>query len=180
MVADGSGVSDKGAMHISHQQEEFSRAFVHAVASCAGFRVQPGALPDDDSIDLTLCGRGPSGQVRSPKLDVQLKCLLGPSPTADFAYPLKVKNYNDLCPPLAECSAPRILVVVVAPTAPGDWAVQTAEALLLRHRAFWACLHGAPPSMNAATVSVPIRLTSGFTPSALVEIMARVGRREQP
>lgn len=173
-------MSDNGAMHITHQQEEFSRAFVHAVASCAGFRVQPGPMPDDDSIDLTVCGRGPSGQVRSPKLDVQLKCILGSPPAADFRYKLKAKNYDDLCPPMAECSAPRILVVVVAPPEPGDWAVQTAEALLLRHRAFWTCLHGAPPSTNTTSVSVPLRVQDGFTPSALAEIMARVGRREQP
>lgn len=164
--------------YITHRQEEFSRAFVHAVISSAGLRLQPGAMPDDDSVDLTICARGPSGRVRSPKLDVQLKCMRGPMPEADFSYPLEVKNYNDLCPPMAEFAVPRVLVLVAVPRDPTAWSRQTPIALLLRHRAFWTCLHGLPPSTNTTTVSVAISLAQTFTPTSLSQLMERVGRRE--
>lgn len=86
-------------MYITHQQEEFSRAFVHAVASAAGFKVQPGATPDDDSVDLSISARGPFGRVRSPKVDVQAKCwMVEPGEAESLSYPLKTKNYDDLRP----------------------------------------------------------------------------------
>lgn len=65
-------------LHLSHQQEAFSRAYVRAVAAAAGFRVQDGPEPDDDSIDITISARGPGSTLRSPKVDLQLKCRLGP------------------------------------------------------------------------------------------------------
>ncbi|GMV38308.1 MAG: hypothetical protein AMXMBFR64_00240 [Myxococcales bacterium] len=97
-------------MFLAHQQEEFSRACVHAVASAVGFKVQAGASPDDDSVDLTISDRGLRGAVRSPKIDVQLKCLMGGVRGADLPYPLKRKNYDDRCPPRVDFQVPRVLV----------------------------------------------------------------------
>lgn len=84
-------------MHVSHRQEAFSVAYVRAVAAVAGFRVQEGPLPDDDSVDLTVTARGPGGTIRSPCLDLQLKCRLGrPDDEPEWSYDLKAKNYDDL------------------------------------------------------------------------------------
>lgn len=40
-------------MHISQQQEQFSRAYVHAIASVAGFTLYIPQV-DDDSVDLGI------------------------------------------------------------------------------------------------------------------------------
>ncbi len=83
-------------MTIKMQMEEFSRAYVKAVAACAGFATSVPSV-DDDSVDVNLHQRGGGGTVRSPKLDLQLKCTAGPSPVEDtFSHSLKLKNYDDL------------------------------------------------------------------------------------
>ena len=167
-------------MHISGQQEEFSRAFVAAIVHAANFKIQPPSTPDDDSVDFSICARGKMGLIRSPRIDVQLKCQMGPVPVADFSFELKHKNYEDLSPPLSEFQIPRILLIVIVPPVPQDWIEERPDMLLLRHRAFWVCLHGAPSSANLRTDSVRIPVTNDFTRDALVAMMGRVGQKGQP
>jgi hypothetical protein len=93
-------------------QEQFSKAFVMAVASLAGCAAAE-PRPDDDSIDWTLfCRLTP----RRPKLDLQVKSLSRPSfVESSIHFPLKRKNYDELIP--TELLAPRLLVLVVVPAA---------------------------------------------------------------
>lgn len=87
-------------MHITMQQEQFSRAWVRALAAVAGYNITSCEV-DDDSIDLGLAGNRKDGvHVRAPKLESQLKCQSnddgsGPS----LSYALKMKNYDDLRDP---------------------------------------------------------------------------------
>lgn len=166
-------------MYVTHQQEAFSRAFVAAIASAAGFKVGPGGEPDDDSVDLVIGATGPVGRMRSPKLEVQLKSKLGAVPVTGFSYDLKAKNYADLSGPLVEYQAPRILIVVFMPEDVQQWAEQE-EALILRHRAIWTCLHDSPPSQNLATVRIRLAVENVFTPEGLKGMMERVGAGERP
>lgn len=166
-------------MHISHRQEAFSRAYVRAVAAAAGFRVQAGADPDDDSIDVTLAARGPGGTVRSPKLDVQLKCQLGrPDAEPTWPYDLKVKNYNDLRH--SDFQVPRILVVVAVPDDPAQWVEQDEERLLMRHCGWWVSLRGEPATTNTTTVRVQIPRVQCFDVAGLTALMDRLGQGGTP
>src|ERR1035438_9530389 len=95
-----SRVLERGArrVDINQKKEQYSNAFVHAAAAVAGFATSKPSV-DDDSIDWTISQRGGGGTLRSPKLDVQLKC----TEVANFnerclKYPLPVKNYNELRP----------------------------------------------------------------------------------
>jgi hypothetical protein len=166
--------------HITHRQEEFSRAYVHAIASAAGLKVQPGATPDDDSVDLTISARGPRGLVRSPRVDVQLKCWIGQVEGDALSYALKLKNYEDLRPPMAEFQVPRILVLVAVPQDPGEWATHTSDSLILRYRAYWTCLHGEPETANTTVVTVKIPAANELTTAWLSAMMARVGQGGRP
>jgi hypothetical protein len=142
--------------------------------------VQPGATPDDDSVDVTIASRGGGGSVRSPKVDVQLKCHMGQLSGDPFSYALKLKNYEDLSPPMTEFQVPRILVVVIVPDDVGAWATHTPESLILQHCAYWVCLHGGPPTDNETSVTIRIPRSNTFTKDALTTMMHRVASGGQP
>lgn len=164
--------------HESWQQEQFSRAYVAAVAAVAGYAVNPIAV-DIDGIDLTISSRGGGGVVRSPKLDVQIKSETSGKPgKLPWKYPLKVKNYDDLRP--EDVSTPRILVVVAMPKDASDWLRQTPSELCLRHCAYWTSLRGEPATKNTATVTVSLPKNQKFSPQALGTIMMRIGQGQLP
>ncbi len=84
-------------------QEQFSKAFILAIAALAGCGAA-APEPDIDSIDWTLSCRLP----RRPKLDLQVKSTrTAPEGGDHVAYKLKRKNYDDLS--LPELLAPRLL-----------------------------------------------------------------------
>ena len=83
-------------MNLEMQKEQFSRAYVQAIAATAGFAWSTMSV-DDDSIDLTLHQRRGRGLISSPRIDLQLKCTAAETPIAEhFSFKLKMKNYDDL------------------------------------------------------------------------------------
>jgi hypothetical protein len=162
-------------MNITQQQEEFSDAFVLAIAAAVGCTTAKPAV-DDDSVDWTLsCRLKP----RRPKLDLQLKSWTNPALTGGaLSYPLKLKNYDDLRS--TELSVPRILVLVTLPPSLDDWVKLTQDELILRHSAYWTCLQGLGPSTNASTVNVNIPTTNLFDCSGLSGIMNRLNAGGKP
>jgi hypothetical protein len=82
-------------MHVTMQQEQFSRAWVRALAAVAGYNITQCEV-DDDSIDLGLTGNRKVGvHVRAPKLEFQLTCCSNDDERGThLSYPLKVKNYD--------------------------------------------------------------------------------------
>lgn len=171
----------QGATFITHRQEEFSKAFLGAIVTAAGFKFGSALLPDNDSVDVVIGASGPLGLVRSPRIDVQLKCMRGPAPSGDtFAFELPVKNYNDLCPPRSEFDSPRMLVVVRVPENPSEWLVSVADATEIRYRAFWLGLHGEPPSANQRSVRVRVPLRQELTPERLQALMERIAHGGEP
>lgn len=159
-------------MDINAQKEQFSRAYVQAVAAVAGFAWSEPSV-DDDSIDLTLSDRGGGGTIRSPKLDLQLKCHAHPAPTEPtISYPVKIKNYDDLRDDTV--MVPRILVVVLVPDQLADWMNHTETALALRRCGYWISLRGLPTTTNTTTVSVTMNRTSQFSVDGLTQIMQRI------
>jgi hypothetical protein len=166
-------------MYLTQCQEAFSLAYVRAVAATAGFRVQDGAQPDDDSVDLTIAARGPGGTVRSPKLDLQLKCQRGrPANAPTWPYDLKAKNYEDLRH--TDLQVPRILVVVAVPDDVTTWLDQDEERMLMRHCGWWMSLRGMPASANEATVRVQVPRAQRFDVAGLTAIMDQLGHGGVP
>ena len=54
-------------MDLDMQKEQFSRAYVQAVAACAGFAFSIPSV-DDDSVDMSIHQTGGGGTIRSPRL----------------------------------------------------------------------------------------------------------------
>jgi hypothetical protein len=160
---------------LNEQKQQFSAAYLRAVAAAAGFAV---AVPetDDDSVDLTILSRLP----RRPRIDVQLKC------TADrnwldkdhVPFSLKLKNYDDLR--VEDVAAPRLLVVVSVPDECGSWLAAAEEQTLLRYCGYWHSLRGMPPTSNEAGVTVHVPRTNSMSPEALKAMMVRVSEGGLP
>jgi hypothetical protein len=160
-------------MHIDQRKEQFSRAYVRAVAAVAGFTISEPEV-DDDSVDLTLSVRGLRGTIRSPKLDAQLKC----THVADFSavalrYPLKRKNYDDLIP--TDVQVPRILIVVLVPSDIANWLEQDHPQMTMRNCGYWVSLRGQAPSTNDTSVTVALPIAQTFNVDQLTNMMARIG-----
>ena len=167
-------------MHITQQQEQFSVAYVHAIASAAGYGLSKPYV-DDDSIDLSIHQRGRSGTIRSPRLDLQLKCLLRDQEinSEGIKYALKRKNYDDLIP--TDFTTPRILVILVAPCLPNDWVSQQSDrATILKYCAYWLSLRGMEPTTNSTNKTVYIPQKNRFTVDKLSELMQIVGSGGEP
>ncbi|MBF0628148.1 MAG: DUF4365 domain-containing protein [Magnetococcales bacterium] len=161
-------------MDLNLQKEKFSEAYVRAVAAVAGFGVSRPEV-DDDSVDLTIAARGGNGSVRSPRLDIQLKCTANAPINGDeaFSFPLKIKNYDDLRD--EQVMVPRVLVVVRVPDDLAHWAEATEEQLLLRYCGYWISLRGEPATDNFTNKTVAVPRHQMFTVDALKALMTRIG-----
>lgn len=163
-------------MHEDQQKEQFSNAYVRAVAAAA---YKPEV--DDDSVDWGIGARGAGGTVRSPKVELQLKSTSQDVIKADhLAYPLKRKNFDELR--FDDYQVPRILVVVVVPDDVAFWLTQSEDALALRHCGYWLSIRGRPVSTNADEVPVTVHLprTQVFSVVDLTAMMDRVGEGGLP
>jgi len=165
-------------MDLSQQKEQFSFAYVRAVAAVAGFGVSEPSV-DDDSIDLQIASRSTAGTIKRPRLELQVKCTAQDRLEDDeFSYALKIKNYNDLRDP--EVLVPRILVIVRVPSELEEWVAVSDEQLTVRRCGYWASLRGMAETDNADTVSVRLQRENRFTAEGLRTIMARIAEGEQP
>ncbi len=163
-------------MDINQRKEQFSRAYVHAVVSVAGFALYNPEV-DDDSIDCGIAERGGNGTVRSPRLELQLKCTSRNVVKEErIAFPLKIKNYNDLRE--SNVLVPRILVVIIVPEDLDNSLHQSEEQLCLKHCGYWVSLSGRPETENSGTITVSLPRGNQFTVPALRGIMERIGRGE--
>lgn len=158
-------------MDISQRKEQFSAAFLQAVASIAGYTpAQPQV--DDDSIDWMIAARG-AVLTRRPRLEVQMKCssrnLLSDE---KLPFPLSIKNYNDLRD--ANVLVPRILIVMTVPTDIKDWAIHSESEMVIRHCGYWASLRGMSATNNTDNVTIDLPRKQMFTPDALHDIMSRI------
>lgn len=159
-------------------KEQLSLAYIHAVASRAGFSVEKVDV-DRDSIDLKICARGQLADdavLTSPELAVQLKATSRASFRDErLSFVLSRKNYNDL---IAPSLVPRILVVFVMPEEEDQWLTLTPESLILRRCAYWASLRGRAPTSNETGQTVQLSRQQTFTHEALRELLRKVAREE--
>jgi hypothetical protein len=163
-------------MPITFRKEQFSRAYVAAVAAAAGYATSRPD-PDIDKIDLTVHARGSEGHVRSPRVDLQLKCTEVDAGAGDaLAFDLDRETYDILR--AADYVVPRYLVVVVVPTNVSDWLEQTSEQLALRRCGYWLSLRDAPPTSNSVSQRVEIPRQQVLSVASLREMLARAGKEQ--
>jgi hypothetical protein len=170
-------------MDENEQKQQLSVAYLHAVASAAGYACHTPAV-DDDSVDRVIVARGWVDQAAvhySPRIDVQLKALTRrPLTTSEafFSYALKKKNYDDLRP--EEPMVPRLLVVLLLPEAPSDWVSQGDRRLVIRYATYYLSLCGSPERKDVKyKVSVNIPRKQLLSVNNLRRLMAQASRGER-
>ena len=141
---------------INKRKEEFSLAYVRAIAAAAGCGTKT-PVPDDHSVDIELVrlstSDGPEIIFPDPHLGIQAKCTAQDMfRNSALHFPLPLKNYNDL---RKRVMVPRILVVHTIPNEPAHWLRHTEEDLLLRRCSYWVSLKGQPDSTNKDSEVVP-------------------------
>jgi hypothetical protein len=163
----------------NHRQEALSRAFVQAVAACAGVGTRYPL--QDYGIDLSLHAIAAQGRRRVEvgiALDVQIKstarAVIG---SETVAYDLEKKAYDDLR--ATDVRADRILVLVVLPNDEGAWTSQSEESLTIHGRAYWMSLRSAPPSSARKSVRIRIPRMNVFSPWDLRNLFGRLKRGEE-
>jgi Domain of unknown function (DUF4365) len=160
-------------VEISQRQEQFSKAYVQAVAATAGYSCTTPVV-DDDSVDVTIAARGARDTIRSPRLDAQVKSWTAPRLVDDdLRYPLGIKNYNDLRH--EDYLVPRILIVVVMPANLDDWVELSHDQTIVRRCGYWTSLRRMGPTMNTDSVTVTVPTGQQLTVEALTSLMERIG-----
>jgi hypothetical protein len=160
-------------------KEELSYAYLHALASRAGFGIDR-TTKDRDSIDVTLSARGwlaEESRLMSPKLDFQLKATSQIEVReTDFAFRLPLKNYDDL---RQVSMVPRLLLVLLLPEDPGEWLQCTEDSLISKRCAHWLSLKGMPATTNETSQTVYLAKANLLTLDSLKELMLRASRQEE-
>ena len=164
-------------MDLSKRKEEFSYAYVHAIASVAGYGTTRPVV-DDDSIDIQFLSSSKNCYTRSPRLEAQLKATAQNLLRGDHIYyPLEIKNYNDLRD--SNVLVPRLLIcILLLEDSPSSWLNHSEEMMSLMKCGYWMSLKGYPPRENNHTVTVQIPKNQIFNVLALNDLMENVGKKE--
>ena len=162
---------------------ELSYAYLHAVAAKCGMSCSWGNRHDDGvGVDATIRVKenfGSDALLNSFTIDVQLKSTTQELTLIEgrYAYPLSIKNYNELRD--TSCSPLKFLVVVLLPADRSQWLNVSSQQLIARRCAYWLGLHGAGTSTNATNQTVYIPENNVLTPDSLCEIARKLARQEE-
>jgi hypothetical protein len=166
-------------MFITTQKEEFSYAYISAVASVAGYSFQIAPRPLDlVGVDVTITGLVSPGSRRRIRLDLQLKCTSQDLLNNEvIKYPLEIKNYNELRNTNPD-DDPLLLVVFLVPEKVEHWLQQTETELCLKRCAYWISLRDQASSTNQTNVTVYLPRQNVFSVDALKTFMQKIAAGE--
>ena len=142
-------------MDLNQQKEQFSLAYVHAVAACAGYQLE---LPSSqrDGID----GHISSDIGLSPIIQFQAKSSARDLLRDDGVhFPLPITNFRTL---QKDTKNKRILIVVMLPEDPAEWMLRDNKQLCLRGSGYWVSVRDQDDSANKETVTVLVPSANPF------------------
>jgi hypothetical protein len=152
-------------------EAELSYAYLHAVASLAGFGCElHGRIADNAGKDAQVNIHeqlSAASAFRDFSIEVQLKaCKNKPAPKNGFLpFSLPIQNYDKLRS--VENLAPHLLVVLFLPHAKADWLDATPEHLVLRKCAYWVSLFGAREVQDRRSRTVYLPEANTLNPANL-------------
>lgn len=156
------------------RQEAMSYAYLHAVATKAGYDIGRAGTYDvgEDCIiyPVTKTKRGKLIK-KSRNLFVQLKASYQYNISKDknyITYDLDVDTYNRL---VENRYDPIILVLYCMPCDEGEWLNICEDCTTLKYCGYWRCLMGDSPSENKSKIRIKIPRANLLTVLSLKEIM---------
>lgn len=150
------------------QKEQFSVAYVRAIAAAAGVKADAVDV-DDDSVDIRFSVNSIEGSPQPPMVEAQLKCTAKRTPkNGVISFPLDVKNYREL---RGKRYIPRVLIVLVVPKDVSKWLTQSDAQLAIKKCAYWLSLTDHPESDNVDSVTVRVPCGQRFSVTSLRELL---------
>src|SRR5262245_33253654 len=156
------GTQGEAVLTTQNIEAELSYAYLHAVASRAGFSCEyRNRHLDGAGVDATITEDGRMLAVDSIltsfSVDLQLKAPYQDLPEQEerLSFVLAVPHYDKLR--VEGVASPRLLVVLRLPRNAEEWLNITEEALIAKRCAYWVSLRGAAASTNKdnQTVYIP-------------------------
>ncbi|MFD3995450.1 DUF4365 domain-containing protein [Streptomyces sp. NPDC058583] len=129
------------------QQEQFSLAYLSAVATHAGVTIAHWNV-DKDGVDATIKRKGIS-------VDLQMKCTFVPTVVQGgdaYAFDLDMRTYNLLRD--RERTSAGFLALVVVPPDLDSWLAHQEQALLMNCAGYYARIQDLPAVTNEATTRI--------------------------
>lgn len=163
-------------------ESELSYAYLHAIASRAGFECSlTGRYSDRAGIDAVLRVKerfGPESVLTSFTIEIQLKATIHERALTggSYSFPLRIEHYDKLRD--EGHATPLLLVVLFLPERPAEWLVHTEERLIAHRCAYWTSLRGAPPSENAVEQTVYIPKANCLSVEGLRALAERISQGE--
>lgn len=164
-------------------ESELSYAYLHAVASKIGAAAKVGNRHEDNNgVDALLTAWGPflnGGYIQEVDVKIQLKATISVPVDSGthLSYFLNgVNRYNDLRSDAL--AVHRILIVMFLPADRDIWLTISEDELVLKKCAYWVSLRGAAASANGTGETIYIPKTQIFNPESLLDICARLSRKE--
>lgn len=163
-------------------ESELSYAYLHAVASKAGFACQvTNRLSDKSSIDaeVRVLERMTNDSILTDfMIDIQLKATYKKLNinNKNYSFSLPINQYDNL---RAEGSSnQKLLVVLSLPTDESEWLSCNEEELVLKRCAYWVSLRGARTIDNSTSITIYIPKANLFSHESLREIASIRSREE--
>jgi hypothetical protein len=159
--------------------EEFSYAYVRALAAQAGIEYDPAPKGMDNvGIDAALVDPSRAFDKPPVRFSAQIKCArkskLKHKKTGVF-YELKKKYYDQLTRSIPWNAI--LLIVVVVPDEPGSWVVRGDSNIIVSHDCYWFCLGGKPYSSHQhedSKESIKLDEVNLLTPESFPDLMQKI------
>lgn len=165
-----------GNLHSGHTKEQYSIAFVHALATRARCKIQ-GLDVDDEQVDLTIRQKADHLQFSRVAVDVQMKCTSQDVVRDDgLHFSITRKQYDGL---RERGVLKKILVVLAVDLEFDNWMTISPNDLLMRGAAYWLGMDGLPAiSTDSTTLILPD--ANRFDVDQLLDMLSRIGNGGKP
>jgi hypothetical protein len=167
---------------MNEMEAELSYAYLHAVASRAGFACDiAGRQSDRAGIDARIHVKerlAPMALFTDFAIEIQLKATSrNPAVRKEhYSYWLKSDHYEKLRNP--GVWSLRLLVVLFLPEDQSQWLIHDEQGMVSRRCAYWVSLKGAPPSENETGQTVYIPIANTFSHDGLRALATRFACQE--
>lgn len=176
-VSQASHVVPEGSLPLGAMKEELSKAYVHMIASAAGFDVGEWGQ-DYDCRDVTLSSSVDyAPHLLAPKIDVQLKCTGQEKANREdcVAWSLDSRSYAKL--KATNRHTLGLFCVLVVPPEVGHWLHYDEKGMLARSHMYWMWGHSFPelkPESKSQTLHLP--KVNILTAASALELMEEASR----